>query len=169
MAAKPKTRRRHARQAYSLLEILVAMFVIQTAVLGFFQTQQQSHQISLMRLTQSQASVALRNLAEQITLNQSAESHYAIAYGTPPPSAPACDTQACTAPELARYHLARWKCQFEAWTDHATCQKLPASITQATTIDDGHVRHQSTQTYIELRWQNRDHRQTLGHTVSYFE
>ena len=103
------------------METLGALVIVNIVLIGFLHSQQQ-HALRADELAaHAFAASALNDMAAYLTMNPDAASGLLSDYGSPPPGAPACEARACTGAELARHHLAKWKCRFAAWREHAAC------------------------------------------------
>ena len=156
------------RRGHSLLEVLAALVIINVAVLGFLRVQQHGDQHSRNLLAHAAAASAVDNLAAYVMMNPRAAPDYAIAYGAPPPAAPPCRGGACTERELARHHLALWKCGFETWAGHAACDES-AATTNLVPDGDGQARHTGGGLLVTVRWGAGAGEQTLSRTVARLE
>ena len=158
------------RNGYSLLEVLVALLVVNVAVLGFLRAQQSGEQRNLSLLARAFAVSALNDMEAHILMSAGSPDT-AIgnsAYGSPPPAAPLCRHGACPGRAWARYSLARWKCRFERWSQHAACAPFMDDSVMPVVIPygDGQVRWSGGDVEVSVRWREGDHEHALEQTVT---
>lgn len=94
---------------FGLIEILVALAIGATGLLGQALLLQHCLATEGVALRRAQASGLLTGLAEHIRANPAARAEYALPADASPPVAPACaDSAGCTPTELAHLDLADW-------------------------------------------------------------
>ena len=113
-------------RGFSLLELLVAMFVVAIGVLGLAGLQIASTQSTRSAMQRSHALLLADDIIERIRANP--QGGYAIAAGRPPGAFADCLAQRCSGAQLARFDATVWKCALGNWNDDASCQALPAAV-----------------------------------------
>lgn len=89
-----------------LIEVLVALAITSIALLGLAQLQYRAVQLRSRAQRDLQAQLAAQSLAEDLRANATAAARYLLAPGTAPAAAGDCRATACTAEQLAGWHLA---------------------------------------------------------------
>lgn len=120
-----KTHRVHKPCGASLMEVLVAMLVIATGVLGLVGLQIGSAQHNRVALDRSLATLLASDLLERIRANPDA-AYPNVGAGAPGGFAD-CTANACTPAELAAFDVAVWKCSLGRWHEAAACRTVRAS------------------------------------------
>lgn len=119
-----------------LIEVLVALAIGATGLLGQALLLQHSLAAEGAALRRAQASSLLGRLAEQIRANPAARAEYALPADALPPVAPGCaDSATCTPAELARLDLADWLVAIAATLPAAST--APPTITYAPGVASG--------------------------------
>lgn len=109
----------------SLIEVLVAMLVFATGVLGLVGLQIGSAQNNRAALERSLATLLASDLMERVRANPAA-TYPNIGEGAPG-ALTDCMANSCTAAQLAAFDVAVWKCSLGRWNDEAACQAARAS------------------------------------------
>lgn len=139
---------RSAYSGFSLIELLLALAISVTALLGFAQLQQKnlSSERELMRSLQA------RLLIDEISsvLRGSPNPEYYLTGGGHRTSASNCLLKACSPREFADYRVALWACRLDA--KPALCDRL--GITKSL-FPDGKliITRSGKQILIQLKWQ----------------
>lgn len=99
----------------SLVEVMVALFVLAIGLLGMLALQTKSMQFNQSAYSYSQAVFLANDLAERIRANADEAATYVVAEDVTPAEV-SCDTVAvdCTAAELAAHDLFLWKQHVES-------------------------------------------------------
>jgi type IV pilus assembly protein PilV len=94
------------QQGSSLIEVMVALFVLAIGLLGVLAMQSKSMQFNQSAHTYSQAVYLANDMAERIRTNVTSAASYT---GNAPGNAPKdCAASECTSAELAAWDLFRW-------------------------------------------------------------
>lgn len=107
----------------SLVEVMVALFVLAIGLLGVLAMQTKSMQFSHSAYSYSQAVYFANSMAEQLAMNEGAVG----GYETVPSSAPSsCEDNPCTSAQLAQWGVYQWSTRI--------AQTLPAGKGEVKTI-----------------------------------
>lgn len=109
----------------SLIEVLVALLVIATGVLGAVALQAASLKGNRAALDRTVAVHAAWSMVDRMRANPGAD--YAAAIGDAPPPLPGCLAAPCAPADLAAFDVAVWKCGLGRWSGDAACEELAAS------------------------------------------
>ena len=109
---------------HSLIEVLVALLVIATGVLGAVALQVASLQGNRAALDRTVASHAAWSMVDRIRANPDAG--YDAALDEAPPGSRNCTAAPCTPADLAAFDTAAWKCSLGRWQDETACEDLTA-------------------------------------------
>ncbi len=100
---------RHTRRVagFSLLEVLVAMFIVAVGILGVVSLQLVSMRNNTSALFRTQANQLAYDIIDRVRANPGGD--YAIALADDAPSSPPdCEAAACTQAQMVQYDLAQW-------------------------------------------------------------
>lgn len=106
-------RLRHRARGFTLLESMIAIVVVALGILGVLGVQLRTLSDTQTAVRRAQAIRLIEDLAERVRANPSALAptvlgNYAQGWGTSTAAIPDC-TAGCTAPNLARADVLRWK------------------------------------------------------------
>lgn len=113
---------------FSLIELLVAVLITSTALLGLSALQMVALRHNGDALQRVEALLLAENLSDRIRAASGstplAGAAYQIGFAVPPPAAADCVVQACSPAQMAAFDLAIWKCQLGAFRRAAQCEAL---------------------------------------------
>ena len=109
----------------SLIEVLVALFVVATGALGLAGLQLASAQHNRAALHRTVAALLAGDMLERMRVNPSVR-YPAVGLG-PPGTVADCVARPCAPAELAAFDVAVWKCSLGRWNDEAPCAAARAS------------------------------------------
>lgn len=112
------------QSGFSILEVMISLFVLAVGMLGVTQLQTSSLQNATKSITRSQAAYLGYEILDRIRANP-AET-YTIAAGAISASEN-CFTGSCTSAELKAFDLAEWKCSFAKYKANDACALFFAS------------------------------------------
>lgn len=141
-----------------MIELLAAAALTATGVVGGFYLQNRNYAYEQDLASSMHAELSIRNLTRMMDANPRGLSAYHAGFGSPPVRGKNCWLGTCTPEQLAKFHLAHWKCQLGAWSDHAACRKrsrMPVYLSAG----DGRLQHTRTSVSIVLRWRPTGSRQ----------
>lgn len=96
----------------SLIEVLIALFVLAIGLLGALAMQLNAIKLSKNASLYSQAEIMLMDIYEAMRASPSNDADlYKIAYGDPTPTKPSCETTGtlCTGEDIVDWNLYNWK------------------------------------------------------------
>lgn len=94
-------------QGFSLLEVLIALFVLSIGLLGLAALQTTSYKFNHQSFLRTQATVQTYDIIDRIRSNSTG--NYALtATGTAPTAPTDCLTSTCTANDMALFDLNQW-------------------------------------------------------------
>ncbi len=102
----------HRATGYTLIETLIALFVLTTALLGFAALSTQALQATRGALNHDFATLQAIDLAERMRANPAGLAIYPTLSGTP--SGTDCTTATCDPTDMARFDLREWNQRNEA-------------------------------------------------------
>jgi type IV pilus assembly protein PilV len=114
------TLRRHAG-GFSLIEVMVSVFVLAVGILGMTGVQTASLKNSAKSVSRTQAAYLSYEILDRMRANPS--QLYTVA-AADIPNFTNCLTQACTPAQLMAFDLAEWKCSFSTLQSNAKCAPL---------------------------------------------
>ena len=99
------------QQGSSLIEVMVALFVLGVGMLGVFAMQAQTQQFNHSAYYYSRAVMLANDMAENLRTTPSAAASYSLFYDDPTPNAKECEgrVNTCDAQELKNWHLKAWR------------------------------------------------------------
>lgn len=97
-----------AEQGFSLIEVLIALLIVMTAVFSTMLLLFSAVQHSRDAVLQVRALHYVEDMFERIRANPQAS--YQITYGSAPPAPPRCTTDFCDSAQMAAFEVAHWKC-----------------------------------------------------------
>ncbi len=147
--------RRHSMRArsggFSLLEVLVAVFVLSIGVLGIVGLQVVSLQNNRAALFRSDAAQLASDIIDRIHANPGV--NYApVNLGAGPPAASDCVANACSGPQMATFDTAQWKCALGAYEDDGVCTGF--GIEGTLPGGDGSITLNGTIYTIRVQWED---------------
>ena len=105
----PLSNRRLACLGFSLIELLLALAISATALLGFAQLQQRNLSIERELMNSLHAHLLVSEISA--TLRSSSHPEYYLSSGNNSFSASNCLQKVCNPKEFARFQLASWNCR----------------------------------------------------------
>lgn len=136
---------------HSLIELLAALALTSVGVIGFMHAQHWRGATELELLARMQASILARDILRKMDITPDIPFAYRTDYGTPPPDGARCRHGECTHAELARSHLAHWKCHLGRWMHDKACRDMP-SPPALLPAGDGRIRVSNNSVRITIRW-----------------
>ncbi len=136
---------------HSLIELLVTLALTSTGVIGFMHVQHWRETTEIELLARIQASMLVHDMSRKIDANSGALAAYRTAYGLPPPIETRCRHDSCFPDELARFHVAQWKCRLGQWAGNPVCRDAPAAPV-ALPAGDGRITLANNGIDIAVRW-----------------
>lgn len=121
-----------ANRGFSLVEVLVALFVLAIGVLGVVGLQVVGLQNNTDALNRTQAVLLANGILDRIRANPGAV--YTIGVNEPPPQgAVDCMTTSCTPQQISDFDIVLWKCALGRFSDDGACQ----GFTNTPALPDG--------------------------------
>ena len=144
--------RRH--KGFSLIEVLVALFVISLSALGTAGLQTVAVRMNNNALLESQASTLAQDIIERIRANPGGDYTTAfdatnLAISAPPCIGPAAN---CSSDEMAQYDLVEWKCALGIAAIRSVCDER--GISAQLPEGDGSIDVVANTFVINIRWFN---------------
>ncbi|MDO6424683.1 type IV pilus modification protein PilV [Saccharophagus degradans] len=99
----------------SLLEVMIALFVLAIGMLGVLAMQTRSIQMNQNAYQYSQATALIADIYEAMLTTPSSHQNYKIAYEETTPAAVACGaaTSNCSPSDIAQWNLHHWRTNIE--------------------------------------------------------
>ena len=117
-----KTKRQHG---FTMIEVLIAAFVLGVGLLGLAALQAQSLQFNFSAYQRSQATILAYDIIDRMRANQSEvlSASYNQALMTGPTGNVNCQTAAanCSSADMATFDISQWECSLGNWNNSATC------------------------------------------------
>lgn len=104
------------QQGSSLIEVLVALFILAVGLLGVLAMQSRAVQLNQNAYLYSQAAVLANDVMEAMRTSPTSLGTYNINYGDPSPNSPACATAAagCSSEsDIALWNVSQWRNNIE--------------------------------------------------------
>ncbi len=100
----------------SLIEVMIALFILAVGMLGVLAMQTNSVQVSRNAAFYSQATILATDMAEAMRTSPSVADNYVIAYDTATPADPGCATTTsdCDSADIANWNLHQWRDSVES-------------------------------------------------------
>lgn len=155
-----RSRRRSARRSpqqdgFSLIELLVAVFVMAVGVLGVVGLQLLSLQNNRNALLRAEASRLAYDMMDRIRANADPDNgvdYAGVALGGDPPATGDCRAATCTVAQMETYDHAFWKCSLGNFNDNDVCTGL--AVTGFLPEGDGSIVVDANGVYtITVQWQ----------------
>lgn len=144
---------RSLSDGFSLIEVLMALFVFTIGILGIAKLQEVSISNSYDAYLATQAMVLMADIIDRMRANrtQALTDAYAINFQSSPPANTPC-FPICSAEQISKLDLLEWKCGLGKYFEEEFCEGL---VTQATLPNgDGEIEvfdaHQ--QTKVTIKW-----------------
>ncbi len=102
-----KMQNKKSSQGFSLLEVLIALFVLSIGMLGLAALQTTSYKFNHQSYQRTQATTLLYDIVDRIRAN-STGNYTLAATGTAPTAPTDCNTSTCGADDMAKYDLNQW-------------------------------------------------------------
>ena len=115
-----------AVRGYSLMEVLVAIVVIGLGALGAAGLQLASSKNTRTALEGTTAVILAQDMAERLRANPRG-AYVGVSDGSAPPRFVDCLAATCSAPRLASFDVAVWKCSLGRWRADGVCRQARAS------------------------------------------
>jgi type IV pilus assembly protein PilV len=113
-------------KGFTLVEVLVAAFVLAIGLLGLAGLQAKSLQFNQSAYQRSQASILAYDIIDRMRANltEARNGTYTIAEGDGPPTATNCQAggATCITSTMATFDLAQWKCSIGSYDDDSACK-----------------------------------------------
>ncbi len=113
------------QHGFTLVEVLIAAFVLGIGLLGLAALQAQSLQFNFSAYQRSQATILAYDILDRIRANPSIASinSYTQAIGGGPPGGQNCQAvnADCTTAEMAVFDRSQWTCSLGNWNNTAPC------------------------------------------------
>ena len=135
----------------TLIEVLVAMFVMAVGVLGIVGLQVVALQNSRTALYRSEATVLASDIMDRIRANPRGD-YAPVDIGDTPPNPPNCLASVCSAAQMANFDLAQWKCSLGAFDEDGACTEL--GVTGSLPAGDGSVAEANTLFTVRVQWED---------------
>lgn len=136
MPLKPLTH--HYQSGASLIEVMVALFVMAIGLLGFAALLANSSTLNQRAFHLSQASFLAESIIERARANRDSAniSSYGVTLGTKPTSTSNCDAanSNCSASDMAGWDLAQWMSEVEAALPEGDAQIVISTASDITTM-----------------------------------
>ena len=141
---------------FTLMEVLVALFVLSIGLLGMAGMQLFSMKSSHNAYLQSQASYFAYDLIDKMRANPIgfANGTYDTAITTIPGTFINCQSTIanCTPNQLATFELTQWKCSLGSFTNDPACV-APLNMTSVLPNGDGSVVRDGRDVTVTVQWQ----------------
>ena len=113
-------------KGFTLIEVLVAVFVLAIGLLGLAGLQAKSLQFNQSAYQRSQATILAYDIIDRMraNLSEARNGSYDIARGDVPPTATNCQASGatCSTATMVDFDLAQWKCSIGSYDDNSTCE-----------------------------------------------
>ena len=150
------------QSGFSLIEVLIAGFVLAIGVLGVASLNLAAMKNNADAINRTQAVIAFWDIADRVRANPGAD--YSVGFNDDPSSSPNCVTSACTtANQLRDYDLSVWKCMLgrSAYENAGggPCATLDnsdpvadASVNNAMIYSDGEITRNGDRYTVQIWW-----------------
>lgn len=116
------------QHGFTLIEILISVFILAVGLLGIASMQAQSLQFNFSAYQRSQATFLAYDIIDRMRVNkpQALLGSYNFALGAGPVSATDCQATGanCSTGDMANFDLTQWVCRLGNWNETATCQGM---------------------------------------------
>ena len=133
--------KKQSQHGFTMIEVLVAVFVLAVGLLGLASLQTRSLQFNYSAYQRTQANVLAYDIIDRMRANRDIvySSGYAHDIGDGPISGTNClgAAASCGAGDMANFDLTQWVCSLGKWNSTATCQGM--GIEGPLTEGDGSV------------------------------
>lgn len=92
----------------TLIEVMVALFVLALGLLGYAGMQTQGIMLGRQAYSHSQAIFAAQDIVERIRANSANTSLYAMAFGSSTSAGTNCESSVCSPTQVAAWDLTQW-------------------------------------------------------------
>ena len=115
------------QQGFTMIEVLIAAFVLGIGLLGLASLQARSLQFNYSAYQRSQANLLAYDIIDRMRANPATvvrTANYNIGLGAGPVSNTNCQSAGagCTSGDMANFDLSQWKCSLGNWNNDAICQ-----------------------------------------------
>lgn len=155
-------------KGFTLIEVLVAAFVLAIGLLGLAGLQAKSLQLNHSAYQRSQASIIAYDIIDRMraNLNEARDGNYDIAEADGPPTATNCQASGatCNTATMVDFDLAQWKCSIAIGSvdDEDTCEDL--SIDGSLLEGKGFVVTDDDVITVTLKWVDDRTKETTDNT-----
>jgi len=116
------------QHGFSMVEVLIAAFVLAVGLLGLASLQVQGLQFNFSAYQRSQANILAYDILDRMRANptQVMASSYNQGLGVGPTTNTDCQAAGanCTSADMAAFDITQWECSLGNWNDNATCQNF---------------------------------------------
>jgi len=123
-----RTHLKRPQSGFTMIELLVAVFVLAVGLLGLASLQTRSLQFNYSAYQRTQANFLAYDIIDRMRANPTLAyaSGYSTETGSGPPSSANCQGAAasCDAASMASFDLAQWLCSLGKWNSNTTCTGL---------------------------------------------